>query len=148
MTDLALDTENDLLVVNGQLVLLGNTEEVVRQRLMISLNTFTLTWFENQNFGIDQTLIFEKGTEELLSQDIRTIVTETTGVQKLLEFSASTGTDRIYRCDFTYVTDTGEITSVTNVSFGSTGLITTVGVFEDGVWNYEGVWGDDDLWPV
>jgi len=147
MTDLALNTENDLLVVNGQLVLLATQEELTRQRLMISLNTFTKTWFENQNFGINQELIFEKGTQGLLDQDVKTIITETTGVVKLLEFISRVDTDRVYRNDFTYLTEEGDIVSVANVSFGGNGLLSTVGIFENGVWNYLGIWDDEAIWP-
>lgn len=147
MTDLALSTENDLLVVNGQLVLLSTQEELTRQRLMISLNTFTKTWFENQNFGINQELIFQKGTQGLLDQDVKTIITETTGVVKLLEFVSRIDTDRVYRNDFTYLTEEGDIVSVANVSFSGNGLLNTVGIFEGGVWNYLGIWDDEAIWP-
>ena len=147
MTDLALSTENDLLVVNGQLVLLSTQEELTRQRLMISLNTFTKTWFENQNFGINQELIFEKGTQGLLDQDVKTIITETTGVVKLLEFVSRIDTDRVYRNDFTYLTEEGDIVSIANVSFSGNGLLNTVGLFEDGVWNYLGIWDNEAIWP-
>lgn len=148
MTDLALDENNDLLVINGQLVLIGTEEELTRQRILISLNTFTNTWFENKNFGISEELIFAKGTEALLDQDIKTIITETSGVIKLLEFTSQTdSTSRVYSADFKYETVTGEIVSVSNVGIGSTGVLNTVSVFADGIWNYAGIWQDELLWP-
>ena len=146
MTDLALNTENDLLVVNGQLSLLTTQESFIRQRIMISLNTFTKTWFENQNFGINQELIFEKGTQSLLDQDIRTIVTETSGVQKILDFTSTVSPARRYTCDFTYITDTGEIVVNKNISIGGEGVITTVGIWTNGYWDYLGVWDDEEVW--
>lgn len=148
MTDLALNDDNDLLVFNGQLVLLTTVEELVRQRIMISLKTSTNTWFENKNFGINADLIFAKGTKDLLDQDIKTIITETSGVIKVLTFTSKVdSTSRVYRCNFVYETETGTITSITNVTFGSTGLLSTTGVFVNGVWNYDGIWTDEFIWP-
>jgi len=148
MTDLALDDDNDLLVFNGQLVLLTKVEEVVRQRIMISLKTSTNTWFENKNFGINADLLFTKGTKELLDQDIKTIVSETAGVIRVLSFVSNVDkSSRIYRCNFVYETETGEITSITNVTFGNAGLLSTTGIFVNGVWNYDGIWTDEFIWP-
>lgn len=147
MTDLVLGEDHDLLVSNGQLVLISTQEELTRQRLLIHLNTFTKTWFENQNFGINQELIFAKNTKELLDRDIKTIITETVGVTRIREFFSSVGVERIYRASFIYETESGEIVSIKNLSFGPKGLLTTVGLFEDGIWNYYGVWEDDMIWP-
>lgn len=150
MTDLALDDDNDLLVFNGQLVLLATVEELVRQRILISLRTFTGTWFENKNFGIDRNLVFTKGAADLLDQDIKTIITETTGVIKLLSYVSTINPEtRTYTSSFVYETETGEITSITNLAFGNTGVTTTLteGVFVDGVWNDSGIWTDEFIWP-
>lgn len=112
MTDLVLGDDNDLLVINGQLQLFQTKEGFIRQRLMISLNTFTNTWFENINFGINQNLIFAKGTQDLLDQDIKTIITGTDGVIKLLTYTSTVDTiTRIYTAAFSYETAEGVILS-------------------------------------
>lgn len=134
MTDLALNGDGDLLVHNGQLVLISSEEELVRQRLSISLGTFTKTWFENQNFGINQELVFTKGTEDLLTQDIKNIITTTKGVNKLLSYTYSISKERQYTSNFTYETDEGLIVSIANLGLG--GLATTQSAFKDGVWDY------------
>ena len=112
MTDLVLGNDNDLLVINGQLQIFQTKEEFIRQRIMISLNTFTNTWFENINFGINQNLIFAKGTQDLLDQDIKTIITGTDGVIKLLTYTSTVDTiTRIYTAAFSYETAEGVILS-------------------------------------
>lgn len=119
MTDLVLGDDNDLLVLNGQLQLFQTKEEFTRQRLMISLNTFTNTWFENINFGINQNLIFAKGTQDLLDQDIKTIITDTDGVIKILSYSSIVDPiTRVYTMTFSYETQEGGIVSLTGVTLG------------------------------
>lgn len=114
MTDLALSEENDLVVINGQLQLLQTQEAVTRQRLLISLRTFTKTWFENQNFGINQELVFAKGTKDLLDQDIKTIIAETDGVVKLVSYTSHTDPEtRVHYPVFVYETLEGNLTSIT-----------------------------------
>lgn len=121
MTDLVLGNDNDLLVINGQLQIFQTKEEFIRQRIMISLNTFTNTWFENINFGINQNLLFAKGTQDLLDQDIKTIISNTRGVINLTSYSSSVDPiTRRYTATFSYQTEEGGITEVRQLPFGDT----------------------------
>ena len=147
MTDLVLGNDNDLLVINGQLQIFQTKEEFIRQRIMISLNTFTNTWFENINFGINQNLIFAKGTQDLLDQDIKTIITGTDGVIKLLSYASSVDPiTRIYTLNFSYETEEGLIVSLTGVTLGDSPNLTPI-FNEDGFWDYGGTWTDEFVWP-
>ena len=60
MTDLLLGANNDLVIYNGQLSLIQTQEELIRQRLLNRLRTFTGTLFTNINYGIDVNLIGSK----------------------------------------------------------------------------------------
>jgi hypothetical protein len=146
MTDLVLGNDNDLLVIGGKLQIFDKKEEFIRQRLMISLNTFTNTWFENINFGINQNLIFAKGTQGLLDQDIKTIITETDGVIKILSYSSIVDPiTRVYTMTFSYETQEGDIVSLTGVTLG--GSPNTKPIFNaNGYWDYSGTWGDEEVW--
>ena len=147
MTDLVLGDDNDLLVINGQLQIFQTKEEFIRQRIMISLNTFTNTWFENINFGINQNLIFAKGTQDLLDQDIKTIITETDGVLKLLSYSSKVDPiTRIYTMTFSYETEEGLIVNLTGVTIGGPPNLKPI-FNENGYWDYGGTWVDGFVWP-
>lgn len=146
MTDLRLGVDGDLLLENGSVKIIDSLEELTRQRLLIKLRTFTKTLFTNVNFGVDQDLLFKKNTKSLLDQEIKTLIEETEGVLTLKSFTSKTSKERTYSCDFEYSVTTGEIVSVTSLTFGSTGSLTKVGVWEGSQFEYLGTWANDELW--
>ena len=148
MTDLFLGSDNDLFFENGQLVLIKDTEVLVRQRLLNKLRTFTGTLFTNINYGIDTNLIFQKGTKDLLDQHLKTLISNTTGIIALKSFESSVSTDRQYTCKFQYTIETGEIVGISGLAISTTGVpsVVGVGIWKDGYWDYSGVWDDDEIW--
>lgn len=145
-TDLLLGTNNDLVFRQGSLVLIDRIEDLVRQRLLFKLRTFTDTLFTNINFGINQNLLFNKGTQGLLDQDIRSNIEATEGVIKITSFSSNVNKDRLYTCSFEVQIETGEILGINNLVFGRTGLLVDEGVWVDGNWDYRGLFDFEEIW--
>jgi hypothetical protein len=147
-TDLRLNSFNDLDFTGGRLTLITTKEELVRQRLLNKLNSFTGTLFTNINYGLNADLIFNKDTQSLVDQDIRGTITTTEGVIRLISYTSTVGKDRAYRADLSYEIETGEVVSITNLGVGSEGLISRKGVWNNGVWDYYGSWDDEEIWGI
>tara|TARA_R110002153_G_scaffold48948_3_gene138174 strand:- start:494 stop:943 length:450 start_codon:yes stop_codon:yes gene_type:complete len=147
-TDLKINSFNDLDFTGGQLTLLTTKEELVRQRLLNKLNSFTNTLFTNINYGLNVSLIFSKGTQSLVDQDIRSVILTTEGVVKLKSYESVVGEDRVYRANVSYEIETGEIVIISNLGIGSGGLLNRQGVWNNGVWDYYGSWDDEEIWGI
>lgn len=149
MTDLLINSNGDLDLQNGQLVLVPTTEQLTQQRLKVSLSTFTGTWFANQNFGIDSSLIFEKGSKGFLDEDIKSIVSSTEGVLRLVSYSSTVDTQtRKMVVNFKYeVAIINLDSSIAGVGTG--GETTTVSsIFQFGVWYNNGTWDHEMVWGI
>lgn len=149
MTDILLDSVNDLYLEGGQITLIDTIEVLTRQRLLNKLRTFTNTLFTNINYGVDVNLVFARGTKELLDQHIKTLISETDGVIELLEYESVVGTDRVYRCQWKYKITTGEIVGIRGIDIQRSGggqVISSKGVWKDGYWDYSGIWDDEEVW--
>ena len=149
MTDLLLGANNDLVIYNGQLSLIQTQEELIRQRLLNRLRTFTGTLFTNINYGIDVNLIGSKTDKSFLDQDIKDIIESTPGIIDLVEFVSEVDLDRVYSLRFKYTIETGEIIGITNLGISSESLfVRSKGVWKDGYWDYSGIWDDEEIWGV
>ena len=115
MTDIYLDPTNDLFFLNGEILLIEDKGLLVRQRIHNKLRAFTGTLFTDINYGIRATLVFAKGTQSLLDQDIKTLVSETTGVVKLISYTSNVSASREYTASCTYEIETGEIVGINNL---------------------------------
>lgn len=149
MTDLLIGSENDLVIYNGDLVLIDTLEVLIRQRIVNQLRTFTGTLFFDQDYGIDQTLMFQRGTQELLDQDIKDIVGNTEGVVSLVSFESKVDSvTRVYSCSFEYLIESGEIVGIANLGVGDeTNIAVPVdGIWKDGKWDYSGHWDNKEIW--
>lgn len=148
MTDILLDSVNDLFISGGQISLITDVETLTRQRLLNKLRTFTNTLFTNINYGVDVNLVFERGTKALLDQHIKTLISETDGVVELLEYESVVGTDRVYRCQWKYKITTGEIVGIRGLSLSTGSLPAEIkrGIWKDGYWDYSGDWDDLEIW--
>jgi len=117
--DIQLDTNNDLLIVDGDLVLVdGNRDEVI-QELNIRLNFFLGEWFLDVTAGIPyfQTIL-KKGTSIQTVNGI--FIREINAVEEvndILDFQATfDGESRVYRVDFKVDTIYGIITGSEEIS--------------------------------
>jgi hypothetical protein len=148
MTDIQLGPDNDLLIVNGQINLIETTEVLVRQRLLNKLRAFTGTLFTNIDYGIRANLVFAKGTQSLLDQDIKALISNTRGVVKLVSYTSSDNPQRTLTVDFEYEIETGEIVGIKglNVSGSSSEQYGRGGIWVNGIWDYSGTWDQDEIW--
>lgn len=148
MTDIALDSTNDLLIEDGIFNLLTTQETVVRQKLLNRLRSFTRTLFTDVNYGIRQEVAFGKNTQAALTQNIKTIISTTAGVVRLVSFDSTVGVDRVYRADFTYEVTTGAIEGLT-IPIAATPAPTpptSTGVWQDGLFTFSGIWDNTQIW--
>lgn len=113
MTDITLDTNNDLMIQDGQIPLLGTTEKFVKQRLGIHLKTISGDWFRDVDFGLPRNLLYSKGTQGMLDAAIVEIIVGTSGIKTVTEFKSKLDVStRIYTVDFSAVTDDGQIITI------------------------------------
>jgi hypothetical protein len=147
MTDIALGSDNDLLIQNGRLSLIDTLDVLVKQRLLNKLRAFTGTLFTNINYGIKASLLFEKGTQSLLDQDIKTLISNTDGVVKLISYSSEVNEQRLNTINFSYEITTGELIEVSGLSV-TAGPQTEIEEDPDGIWDYSGVWNNTGVWGV
>lgn len=155
MTDILLGPDGDLFIENGQLKLIDSIEVLTRQRLLNKLRTITGTLFTNIDYGIDRNLLFKKGTKDFLDQNIQSLIDNTTGVIRLVEFESSVNLNREYVLTFKYEIETGEIIGIRDLGVSSTGDATIAsGIWVDGYWDYSGtyefteVWGEEGEEPM
>lgn len=146
MTDIKLNSVNDLDFTSGRLWLIDTQEELIRQRLLNRLRTFKGTLFTDIDYGIEDDLVFRKGTQGLLDQHLKDVISSVKGIVSLVSFSSTVGSDRIYVCNFTYKIESGAIVGIDGLSFGSSGIISTVGVWNEGKWDYSNFWNNDEIW--
>lgn len=124
--DLLLDENNDLyLDGNGNTKLTVLEEELVRQRLWITLSMFKGEWFANTSFGIPY--LDRDGSGEglsilggknmtLLDFELQSAIRRTKGVEDIVSYSSSF--DRRTRrvtVDFAAITESGVIVSVQQI---------------------------------
>lgn len=149
MTDILLDSSNDLSIVDGGLELIDTTEVLIRQKLLNRLRSFTDTLFTNINYGINSRVAFGKNTQDALTQNIKTVVSTTRGVVRLVSFSSTVGEDRIYRARFTYEISTGVISGL-DIPIGSPQIVPepTVGIWQNGTWTFNSLWDNEEVWGV
>ena len=146
MTDIRLNSLNDLDLSGGDLALIDNKEELVRQRLLNKLRTFTGTLFTNVLYGIDVDLVFQKDTQGLLDQHLKDLISSTKGIISLVSFTSEVNLKREYTCNFTYEIETGEIVGIAGITLGTKGVVSTTGIWRDGLWDYSGIWNNDEIW--
>jgi len=149
MTDILLDSQGNVDIVNGDVVLIADLATLTHQRLINRLKTFKGTLFTNINYGaLDDNIIFQKGTKDLLDESLKYEIELTQGIVRLINFTSSVSPERVYTCNFTYSIETGEIVGVSELPLSlNTGQIAqTVGIWKNGVWDYSGVWDFEEEW--
>ena len=92
----------DLLLANADFVLLDNTREETRQRIVVRLNFFRGEWFLNLLEGTPWfDALGEKGAEDDLRVLVSQVVSATEGVAAVESITVTEGARRTYAVDFT-----------------------------------------------
>ena len=118
VNDILLDSQtHDLVIQNGQLLLINDQSKSVAQRLKIVLQTFQGEWFANIQTGVPyyQGIFGLRGTKTFADVAIRSAILGVDGVVSIQTFSSNIDNrTRIYTYSFTALTTSGEIISITN----------------------------------
>lgn len=116
MTDIYLDESGDLIIENGQVPLIKNKEQFIKQRLEVSIGTVAGELFTDLTFGVPRDLIFSKGRSAMLDSEIVRIIKNTDGVVKILEYNSNTNkSTREHLISFTVECVGGEIYTLENL---------------------------------
>lgn len=122
MTDIYLDPiSNDIYLENNLARLTEKEEELIRQKLLITISTFRGEWGFNINFGIpyianenNPVQIMGKGNKRLLDILLRAAILNTEGVESFVNYSSIQDPQlRSVTINFSVNTDSGNIVSVT-----------------------------------
>ena len=151
MSDIQLNASNDFDILDGQLYLTQTREELVQQRLLNRLRTFTgdSSLFTNINYGLNSNLIGARGTRDALATNIKTLITTTPDILRLVSYTDNVDSaTRTYFATFTAETVTGEIVGIGDIPVGGTLPPTQqrLRIWRNGVWNNDGYWHDDTIW--
>ena len=84
MTDIKIDGNRDLVIVNGDLVLVDGTEAIAQQ-LEIRLKMFRGEWFRNPNEGIPyfQSILKKQPTTQSVVGIFREAILGTPGIDRI-----------------------------------------------------------------
>jgi len=110
MSDLRLNSEGDLDITQGKLTLIDTQQELLKQKLTITLNTYRGEWFLNTQRGIPYLqVILKKGTPKALVDSIfyQTILSYE-DILNITEFNSSV-TKGVYYLSFKATVVSGEI---------------------------------------
>ncbi len=125
MTDLLLDQlTGDLAIINGDLVLIATTEQLVRQQVEITLRTFRGEWKYNINFGPPYVAnannpiqILGKTQKNIFDLHMREAILSVEGVTSLDSYSSSVNfTSQIASVVFRASTSSGPIAETIEVT--------------------------------
>lgn len=115
MTDIYMNpATHDLDIVDGLLRLTSSRQELVRQKVDITLNTFQGEWPFNTIFGVPYLQeILRKGPKAVADLALINTITNVDGVVRLVEFESTVDKQtRKYTVTFSCEIDSGEIISV------------------------------------
>lgn len=119
MTDIGIvldvDDENpvagDLMLVDGQLVLVTGTE-AIRQDLMVRLRWFKAEWFLDLRTGVPwfQSILGHKAADATIERILRRVIQTTPGVETIVALTFTTDTaERELSISFRVRTTTGDV---------------------------------------
>jgi hypothetical protein len=95
-------TVGDLKLTNADYVVLSNTREETRQRIVVQLNFFRAEWFLNLDSGTPWfSVLGEKGAEDDLRVLVSQVVLGTEGVAALESITVTETSPRAYAVNFT-----------------------------------------------
>jgi len=114
---------NDIALIRGELKLIENEAQLIRQKLNITLNTFRGEWFFNTLYGIpylendnNDIAALSKTSLNVLNYEVRRAILDTEGVRALSgytsEFDRRTRTVNI---SFSAILESGEVLNLDSV---------------------------------
>lgn len=97
MTDLLLDPDTgDLCILNGELCIITTEEELTRQAIIITLNTFKGEWFRNIDYGTpwienenNKIALLGKTSRSFVDSQIRLAIKSLPEVVSISEYSST-----------------------------------------------------------
>jgi hypothetical protein len=118
MNDLKLTNNHDLLIEEGDLVLINNEAEMAVQSLKINLLLFRGEWFLDNTIGVPyfQEILGKVSNKTLVDNIIKGISTNSYNIYRVTGLNSSISEDRVYEVNLLEaLTEDGEIISVTNL---------------------------------
>lgn len=115
MADVALDTDGDLLIENGTLVLVEGIE-AIKQNIQIRCQFILGEWFLNRLEGIPffEDVLGTKNRELVVRGVFRRAIETTQGVKRIVSLDLSiNGTTRVATVTASIQADTGHVFDVT-----------------------------------
>jgi len=112
MSDLRIDSNNELVIENGDLVLTTSESDNVAQSIRQRLRTFKDEWFLDRTLGLPHlsTILEKNPNSALVTTLFKKIIIETKGVTKLNRFKLDfLSTERKINVTFEATITTGEI---------------------------------------
>lgn len=114
MTDITLKDSGGFYIVNGVCPLIERKVDLIRQQLIITLNTFTGTWFDNLDFGVPSNLMFKKDTKDRLDAAYKRLITDIDGVVSLTKYTSTLDNKtRVMTINFECVVSDGNLLAET-----------------------------------
>lgn len=118
MTDLMLNSNGDLSIVDGDLVLIPTVQQLVRQQVEITLRTFRGEWAYNTEFGVpyveneeNRIEILGKTPKAIFDIYMREGILSVEGVTSIDEYSSSRDfPSQVMTVQFRASTSSGPIT--------------------------------------
>ena len=114
--DLLLDSNKDLVFVNGECPVVTERASVVAQRLTIRLRTLYQEWFLNAGYGVPylERILGQKVKKTTVDAILQEHIYKERGVAEIVSFT-STMVNRRYSCQFRVRADNGETTATISV---------------------------------
>lgn len=122
MVDFLLSSSGDIDLTNNIMTLTPTTEELVRNRLLITLQTYRGEWNFNIVFGVpylsndnNPTQLLGKTEKEVFDSFLQVIIIEVEGVVSLVSYTSTLDeVSRRLSVDFSVSTETGNIVNADN----------------------------------
>ena len=117
MNDIKVDLNtHDLVIEDGDLILLNSEAEVSRQTLKINLLFFQGEWFLDLDYGIPyiQRILTKGATKQIIDTIIKNAIRRSYQIQSIETFTSEIKGEEYIVSQFTGVTVDGSIVSITN----------------------------------
>ena len=109
MTDIKLNKEGDLDILEGSLTLTDEIAEETAQRLKIKLGTYLSEWYLDLDVGLPyfETIFIKSTSKDIVDTLFRSTILNDPEIRKINSFT-STIKDRVYNMSFEAEANTGQ----------------------------------------